>query len=410
MSSREPLWYCHECHAEMRPLMVPDPVCASCHGSFVEKIENPSDDPRQFAHEAEEMGDPMNEMGAPPFLLALQELMERGMGRNSPNQPAPTNTGGSSVLFEVRGPNMTRTIRLGGRPDGHTDGRDSPRPPSMTSFLRPGPGGEETTINGLLMAQYLMALLGHRDPFGGPGGVPGMPESGRMGDYVFTQEALDQIISQMMERDSHRPVPAPEETINKLPREVLTVGSATLELDCAVCKDQFKLDTEDPDELVVVTLPCKHPFHQPCIVPWLKSSGTCPVCRFQLVSQPEHPSPRGSGSGNSPPRPTSGPSTSSSPPRPHRGQDGPGFLSSLFGSITGHHPSNRDRTRSPPPRSGTASGTRSPTFNSPTQQSHRRSNSDPHTRSTSSPGGSRNTGNNSSNNNSHLPGSWSDDL
>ncbi|PPQ63841.1 hypothetical protein CVT24_009791 [Panaeolus cyanescens] len=361
------------------------------------QIENPSDDPRQFAHEGEEPGNPFSGIDAPPFLLAIQELLERGMGRNSPNTSAPPSTGGSSVLFEVRGPNMTRTIRLGGRPEGPTEARDSPRPPTMSSFLRPGPttGGEETTINGLLMAQYLMALLGHRDPFNPAGGLP----------------ALDQIISQIMERDSHRPVPAPEETITKLPREVLTVGSATLELDCAVCKDQFKLQTDDPDELVVVTLPCKHPFHQPCIVPWLKSSGTCPVCRFQLVAQPEqHPPARQSVSGNSPPRPTSttsGPSTSSSPPRPHRGQDSPGFLSSLFGSLTGHN-LNRDRTRSPPPRSGTASGSRSPTITA-TQQSHRRSNSDPNTRSTSSPGGSRNAGN-SSNNGSNLPGSWSDDL
>ena len=53
-----------------------------------------------------------------------------------------------------------------------------------------------------------------------------------------------------------------------------------LEKDCAVCKDQFKLETEDPDEQVVVSLPCKHPFHEGCILPWLKSSGTCPVCRY----------------------------------------------------------------------------------------------------------------------------------
>ena len=53
-----------------------------------------------------------------------------------------------------------------------------------------------------------------------------------------------------------------------------------LEKDCAVCKDTFKLETDDPDEQVVITLPCSHPFHAPCILPWLKSSGTCPVCRF----------------------------------------------------------------------------------------------------------------------------------
>ena len=52
-----------------------------------------------------------------------------------------------------------------------------------------------------------------------------------------------------------------------------------LEKDCAVCKDQFALGTEDPDEQIVITLPCHHPFHEPCILPWLKTSATCPVCR-----------------------------------------------------------------------------------------------------------------------------------
>jgi len=60
----------------------------------------------------------------------------------------------------------------------------------------------------------------------------------------------------------------------------LFFSASTLELDCAVCKEQFKVQTEDPAEQIVVTLPCKHPFHEPCIVPWLKSSGTCPVCRY----------------------------------------------------------------------------------------------------------------------------------
>jgi E3 ubiquitin-protein ligase RNF115/126 len=70
------------------------------------------------------------------------------------------------------------------------------------------------------MANYLMALLGHTEP-----GMFGMPENGRMGDYVFNQEALDQIISQIMENsNAHRPVPAPEEAIAKLPREVLMEG------------------------------------------------------------------------------------------------------------------------------------------------------------------------------------------
>jgi len=49
----------------------------------------------------------------------------------------------------------------------------------------PAGGQDRSTISGPMMAQYLMALLGHRDPllFGGAG-----LENGRMGDYVFNQE------------------------------------------------------------------------------------------------------------------------------------------------------------------------------------------------------------------------------
>jgi E3 ubiquitin-protein ligase RNF115/126 len=68
--------------------------------------------------------------------------------------------------------------------------------------------------------------------------TPG-PEGGRWGDYVYNQEgnyssvsdsiislkallALDQIITQLMENsNAHRPVPATEEIIEKLSKEVL---------------------------------------------------------------------------------------------------------------------------------------------------------------------------------------------
>jgi E3 ubiquitin-protein ligase RNF115/126 len=182
------------------------------------------------------------------------------------------------------------------------------------SFMQRRPG--DAGITGPIMARYLMALLGREhltDMFAR--GMADGPQAGRMGDYVFNQEgwsppataseliltfckALDQIITQLMETsNSSRPVPATDEIVEKLPREVLEVGCAslflflgvtltlfylapTLDKDCAVCKDPFKLDTEDPSEQIVVTLPCSHPFHEPCILPWLKSSGTCPVCRY----------------------------------------------------------------------------------------------------------------------------------
>ncbi|EIN13896.1 hypothetical protein PUNSTDRAFT_58218, partial [Punctularia strigosozonata HHB-11173 SS5] len=266
-------------------------------------------------------------------------------------------------------------------------------------------------ISGALMAHYLMSLFG---------GAPGMrvggdnplasvfgpafgdgAENGRWGDYVFNQEALDQIITQMMENsNASRPVPASEEVMQKLPREVLQEGSPLLEKDCAVCKDPFKLGTEDPDEQVVITLPCKHPFHEPCILPWLKSSGTCPTCRYELVPQPHHHGP-----GESPAQaPQSAPGSSQNqsggsennagspdrpstiPPRPRSpnssgtgqghnrtgsGSGGSGILGSLISMITGNHNQNntghsrdesssQSRSASPRPTQGEGGGAHEP--------------------------------------------------
>jgi len=65
-----------------------------------------------------------------------------------------------------------------------------------------------------------------------PPGIFG--SDGRHGDYAYTQEALDQIITQLMETNPHRPVPATDEIIEKLPREVLEYGAASSERLCSL--------------------------------------------------------------------------------------------------------------------------------------------------------------------------------
>jgi len=322
------MWFCHQCNAEMRPLMVPEPVCASCHGDFVEKIEDPADDPREFHH-----GDPADAAGLDPFLMLMQGIMNRGIPseRGSP-RPNRSPTGGgnasSSFSFQIRsGSNGPAVFTIGGPNTlGGSPGLSS-RSSSMSDFLHSGDDDDRPGIAGPLMAQYLMALLGNRGSHTElPGGLGDAVERGRMGDYVFNQEALDQIISNLMENsNASRPVPATDEIMDKLPREILEVGSSTLERDCAVCKEQFQLETEDPDEQIVITLPCGHPFHSACILPWLKSSGTCPVCRHQLITQPEHHP--------LPPRGSSPPGNGASR-GPGAGGDG-NLFHSLFGSMMG---------------------------------------------------------------------------
>jgi len=328
--------------------MTPDPICASCRGAFVEMLENPLDDPRQYQqHAADDFNDVQFPGHMDNFLRGLRNVLDtqRDPYRSASPPLAPSrtpdrSTGGRGFRFEMHsrpGGGGTRHIVVGG---SNTLGRSSDQGeanvPTMSEFLR---RENDNDIRGALMAQYLLALMGHSpagrggDAFSDTFGAQG----GRWGDYVFSQEALDQIMVQIMENSTAgRPVPATDQIIEELPRDVLEEGSPLLDKDCAVCKEQFTLHPDDGQELIVVTLPCKHPFHEDCIVPWLKSSGTCPVCRHQLIAQPQ-PQPPGGGPGQSshgspPNRPSP---RSQSPGSPRRGSGGTSFFQSLFHNAGG---------------------------------------------------------------------------
>ncbi|KAI0361065.1 hypothetical protein OH77DRAFT_1585238 [Trametes cingulata] len=449
MSAREPLWYCHECHAEMRPLMVPDPHCASCNGTFVERIENPADDPREFQlADGGHWDDGPLPADMDVFLTGLRNIL-RG-----PNPPPPTQTASSSSTARSASPEARRASGDGfgaaGAPDQRTAGRTSPftirierssapggrtrtvvlgGPPNaggdgiprLSQFAPRNPDGtqqDRPNITGPMLAQYLLALMGPGragDPFAellggmfGPAGMPPGAESGRWGDYVFNQEALDQIISQIMENsNAHQPVPATEEVIEKLPREVLEEGSSLLDKDCAVCKEQFSLQAEDPDDLVVISLPCHHPFHENCILPWLKTSGTCPVCRYQLVPQPaSHPPgpgpPRSSGSGSND---SSG--SRSSDGGNSSGGGGGGLLQNMFNFFANHGQQGTNT-------SGNASGSGDRAAqNQPSASSSGASGSGSHQSSPSGQAGSRGSPSASRRNTEDhldLPGGWGDEV
>lgn len=48
---------------------------------------------------------------------------------------------------------------------------------------------------------------------------------------------------------------------------------------CSICLEDFVAK-----EMVTVT-PCRHMFHEDCIVPWVKNHGSCPVCRFAICER-----------------------------------------------------------------------------------------------------------------------------
>ncbi|KAI0099961.1 hypothetical protein GGR51DRAFT_383201 [Nemania sp. FL0031] len=100
------------------------------------------------------------------------------------------------------------------------------------------------------------------------------------GDAVYTQEALDRIITNLMEANpqSNAPAPATENAIASLPKKKLDAEMLGPELkgECTICIDEVKVGDE------VVVLPCRHWFHEECASLWLKQHNSCPVCRAAI--------------------------------------------------------------------------------------------------------------------------------
>jgi len=119
------------------------------------------------------------------------------------------------------------------------------------------------------MIQGLMAVL--------VGGAPG----GVHGDAVYSQEALDRIITQLMEAQPHSsraPPPASEEAIAKLGKRNVQIEDLGPDgkVDCTICIEELRVGDE------VTVLPCKHWFHGDCVTLWLKEHNTCPICRTPI--------------------------------------------------------------------------------------------------------------------------------
>lgn len=121
------------------------------------------------------------------------------------------------------------------------------------------------------------------------------------GDAVYSQEALDRIITQLMEANpqSNAAPPASEAAIDKLDKKKLDkamMGDSD-KAECTICIDEMHLGDE------VTVLPCKHWFHGECVVLWLKEHNTCPICRTPIEKREDGASGANGGAtgGNSQP-------------------------------------------------------------------------------------------------------------
>ncbi|KAK1296831.1 E3 ubiquitin-protein ligase CIP8 [Acorus calamus] len=94
------------------------------------------------------------------------------------------------------------------------------------------------------------------------------------GDYVEDwryEEVLRDLQESAAGEGKKGPPPASKEAVAALTDVVLTAAE-----ECAVCKEEMKVGE------TARRMPCEHPYHGDCIVTWLESRNSCPVCRLEL--------------------------------------------------------------------------------------------------------------------------------
>ncbi|KAF9121126.1 hypothetical protein BGW39_010830 [Mortierella sp. 14UC] len=311
-------------------MMVPDPMCPTCYSEFVEKIEA-DNDPRAFApppaphahltgglYQEDGHQGPVNLEDLFQLFQAFytpqrsgvqqqqyrqreQEIHQQQQQQQQAQAPAQFFTTGTQYIFTSGPTGVTRTVTplgpggpnpahgsqpsegghtLGGTPQGATateggaGGGGQQQPPGPQWHSPP------SFISGLL-SRLGLEIHYTTDPaalsggFGGPMGMGSglLPMVGNPGDYAWGQRGLDDIITQLMELQNrqHGPVGATDEIINAIPKHTLSDEELEAKTECSVCKDEFTKEDN------LLQLPCKHIFHEDCIKPWLKVSGTCPT-------------------------------------------------------------------------------------------------------------------------------------
>lgn len=75
------------------------------------------------------------------------------------------------------------------------------------------------------------------------------------------------------------------EVLARLPRQAwspaLSGSDGSQGHECALCLEEYELGEK------VLTLPCKHFFHEDCVRPWFAKSLLCPLCQQEASSTSE---------------------------------------------------------------------------------------------------------------------------
>lgn len=249
------LYFCYQCNRTVSirpsPTASSELVCPNCNGGFLEEYENPNprpETPNPFL--AFDDTSPFASFSS-GFPLVFSTTPRAGAGSGDFQNPNDL-----SALF--------------GGPMSRPGGVQSPGAGEFNPFAF-----LQNYLNTLRAGGANIQFVIENNTDGDPSGFR-LPSN--LGDY-FIGPGLEQLIQQLAENDPNRygTPPASKSAVENLPNIKITKQLLESDYsDCAVCKDSFELDEEAKQ------LPCKHMYHQDCILPWLELHNSCPVCRYEL--------------------------------------------------------------------------------------------------------------------------------
>lgn len=152
------------------------------------------------------------------------------------------------------------------------------------------------------IAQFMQQVIGAMTGRGGGPNVFG-------GDYVFSNEGFDQVMSQLLEQlgTMGSVPPLNKEALDKLPTTTPPQQVLDANESCIICFETYKPDDQ------CKKLPCEHLFHTDCISKWLSMHGNCPICRDDLSKKYNPASNSGAGGSSSSGNATSNPGGGTAP-------------------------------------------------------------------------------------------------
>ncbi|KAH7656980.1 RNA polymerase archaeal subunit P/eukaryotic subunit RPABC4 protein [Dioscorea alata] len=236
-SSLTASYWCYRCSRFVRVLPNDAIVCPDCDGGFLEEVGTPPRIPAESRRR--------RRLTHPPMYL----LDNASADTPPPRRTRRTATSGDRSPFNP-------VIVLRGTPER---GIEPDRTPSSSFEL-------------------------YYDDGAGSGLRP-IPAS--MSDFLMGS-GFDRLLEQLSQievngvgaggRDCVHP-PASKASIESMPTIEIVAGHIGTDSHCAVCKEAFELGSEARE------MPCKHIYHQDCILPWLSLRNSCPVCRHEMPTE-----------------------------------------------------------------------------------------------------------------------------